>query len=101
MRGESPKSENRDKIVISQKSHDAQQARRVYARAPGGSEDDPREEGCPEMAAIKTKPSPHRGGGIRSRVFGHVTRSRSTNAAFSICPSLYQWSRVTSTRFAG
>jgi hypothetical protein len=44
--------------------NEAQQARCVYPQAPGGSEDDPREEGCPGTANIKTEPNSHRGGGI-------------------------------------
>lgn len=42
---------------------------------------------------MKTEPNLHHVRWDRSRVFGHVTQRRSTNAAFSICPSFYQWSR--------
>src|SRR3984893_7792008 len=91
----SPKSENLDKVVISQKIALNQPARCVYAQAPGGSEDDPREQGCPGVAGIRPNPFPPRWWD-RSRVFGHAPRRKDTNAAFSICLSFYQWSRVTS-----
>jgi hypothetical protein len=36
----------------------------LCAHTPGGSEDDPREQGCPGITGIETEPSSQRGGGI-------------------------------------